>query len=234
ASDPFSAAEDARVSIERRGLCTPWLEKLARSSSPSGARILVARRPGHFHLPPATSQPIIMVGPGTGVAPFVGFLEQRAQEDSAAIGPAWLFFGCRSPSRDHLFRAELDGWVDSGMLTRLSLCFSRDAAARDAADADVYVQDAMKRHWEEVAEQIVERNALVFVCGDAKGMGRDVNDALADILCRYAAKHPEALPKLGIEHTANATDDQAMTKVQALQTLMRLSSEKRYLRDLWA
>ncbi|KAJ1647288.1 hypothetical protein LPJ64_001334 [Coemansia asiatica] len=234
ASDPFSASEDQRVSIERRGLCTPWLEMLARGNS--GAHILVARRSGHFRLPPATTQPIIMVGPGTGVAPFIGFLEQRAVEDSSAIGSAWLFFGCRSPTRDHLFRAELDKWIDSAVLSRLSLCFSRDAAARDAADADVYVQDALKRHWEEVAELVVEKKALVFVCGDAKGMGRDVNEALADILCRYAAKHPDALPKLGVEPTKNDLDDQqeAMTKVQALQVLMRLASEKRYLRDLWA
>ncbi|KAJ2888092.1 hypothetical protein GGI21_006774, partial [Coemansia aciculifera] len=197
--------------LQRRGVCTPWLERLPRGSS-----ILVAKRrsAGAFRLPSLESErrPVIMVGPGTGVAPFVGFLEQRALEPGANSPEApimWLFFGCRSQKNDFLFREQLEQSHASGVLSRLSTCFSRDEG-----DGPKYVQHAMAQHASELADLLLTQSALLYVCGDAKGMAKDVNDALADILSRHS---PEPL-----------------SKPQALELLMRWASERRYLRDLWA
>ncbi|KAJ1843138.1 hypothetical protein LPJ73_005581, partial [Coemansia sp. RSA 2703] len=153
--------------VRRRGVCTPWLEQIK-----PGDAVLVARRSGHFHLPANETRPVVMVGPGTGVAPFVGFLEQRAQEmqQGVVLSPAWLFFGCRS-FQDRLFADHLADHLAQGTLSRLSLCFSRDAAARSLHDADVYVQDSLRRHAQELGRMLVEQRALVYVCGDARGMG---------------------------------------------------------------
>ncbi|KAI8322988.1 riboflavin synthase domain-like protein [Martensiomyces pterosporus] len=220
----FNVVEYELDVLRRRGVCTPWLDSL--SIAPEPRRVLVAKRPNisGFHLPSASTgpdpRPVIMVGPGTGVAPFIGFLEQRAKElESAGIAPSdgpltWLFFGCRSSAHDYLFKSQLEQWHKDGILSRLSVCFSRDGAAREKLGAEKYVQDDMVRHEQEIADLLVNKDALLFVCGDAKGMGKDVNETLADIICRYAADKPEL--------------------VQALQVLMRWSAEKRYLRDLWA
>ncbi|KAJ2724019.1 hypothetical protein GGI07_002224 [Coemansia sp. Benny D115] len=235
--DPFSAAEEEprTVAMHRKGLCTPWLAHLADSLGQGELpQVLVGRRPGHFRLPPSAEVPVIMVGPGTGVAPFIGFLQQRELESKQAgkqpssLPLSWLFFGCRSPHRDELFGAELRQWVERGTLGKLSLCYSRDAQAREAQGASVYVQDAMLKHADELADLLVKQMALLYVCGDAKGMGKDVNNMLAQILCSYANKHPECLAELGFEGKP------LLSQVDALQLLMRWSKEHRYLRDLWA
>ncbi|KAJ1867368.1 hypothetical protein LPJ78_001050 [Coemansia sp. RSA 989] len=245
--DPFSKSEDASSAspalhrVSRRGVCTPWLELLAKSGSKS--RILVAKRPNlnAFHLPALADipeRPVIMVGPGTGVAPFIGFLEQRSQELQQANAPfTWLFFGCRKSAHDYLFKPEIQQFVENRALSRLSVCFSRDPDARAQLAAEKYVQDAMLKHADEIADYMLNQNALLFVCGDAKGMGKDVNDALATIVCLYAAKHPhiirpllESLPKSSLP----VDDASQLSKAQALQVLMQWSAQKRYVRDLWA
>ncbi|KAJ2493062.1 hypothetical protein IWW37_000889 [Coemansia sp. RSA 2050] len=213
--------------LRRHGVCTPWLERLS-----CGQRILVAKRRNvnEFRMPTGLDRrPVVMVGPGTGVAPFIGFLEQRTQDLAAAGVQAqeaplmWLFFGCRSRLRDYLFRSQLEQWQSEGVLTRLSTCFSRDGP-----DGPKYVQHAMAQHEDELMSLLLTRNALLYVCGDAKGMGRDVNDTLADMLCRYSIGHPECFDDL------TDADPKQLSKVQALQLLMRWSTERRYLRDLWA
>ncbi|KAJ2772363.1 hypothetical protein IWQ56_001407, partial [Coemansia nantahalensis] len=211
--DPFSSAEEASAAVtrvRRRGLCTPWLEELARRSAPP--QILVALRPNlnAFRLPPPLPagapdrRPVIMVGPGTGVAPFIGFLQQRASELArdparAAAPLTWLFFGCRSAALDYLFRDELRAKVDAGVLGRLSACFSRDPDACAASGAARYVQDAMLRHQDEIADLMLNRDALLYVCGDAKGMGKDVNEAMATILCGYLASRPDRARELAAQ-----------------------------------
>ncbi|KAJ2866399.1 hypothetical protein GGH94_001590 [Coemansia aciculifera] len=213
--------------LRRRGVCTPWLERL-----PCAQRILVAKRRNvsEFRMPAGPDQrPIIMVGPGTGVAPFIGFLEQRAQHlATAGVSPEaaplmWLFFGCRSRQHDFLFSTQIEQWQSEGVLSRLSTCFSRDSLG-----GPKYVQHAMAQHEDELMDLLLTQNALLFVCGDAKGMGKDVNDALADMLCRYSSKHSECFDVLA------DVDTKQLSKVQALQVLMRWSTERRYLRDLWA
>ncbi|KAJ2777792.1 hypothetical protein GGI15_004392 [Coemansia interrupta] len=233
-ADPFAAAEEtaAAVVVRRRGVCTPWLERLATRAA--SADVLVARRPGHFHLADGEGRPVVMVGPGTGVAPFIGFLEQRAREKQAGTptGPAWLFFGCRSPSLDHLFDAQLSSWLAQGVLSRLTLCFSRDEDARRQTGAQRYVQDAVRANAEELGRLLVEQHAVVYVCGDARGMGPDVNQALADVLCEYVAAHPKARAGLGVEERGG--EEVGLSRAEALQVLVRWAAEKRYLRDLWA
>ncbi|KAJ2850771.1 hypothetical protein IWW36_001666 [Coemansia brasiliensis] len=248
--DPFSRSEDSSSAapalhrVSRRGVCTPWLEQLAKSGSKS--RILVAKRPNlnAFHLPALADipqRPVLMVGPGTGVAPFIGFLEQRFKElqQSADAAPfTWLFFGCRSSVLDYLFKADIQQFVDNKTLSRLSVCFSRDSDARAQLAAEKYVQDAMLKHADEIADLMLNQNALLFVCGDAKGMGKDVNDALATIVCMYAAKHPHIIPSL-LESLPKSKlpvdlDASQLSKAQALQVLMQWSVQKRYVRDLWA
>ncbi|KAJ2181640.1 hypothetical protein GGF45_001409 [Coemansia sp. RSA 551] len=245
--DVFSLDEEKgaqSVRVSRRGVCTPWLEQLAQTQEKP--QILVAKRPNinAFHLPTTSDlkpdpRPVIMIGPGTGVAPFIGFLEQRAHE--LQLHPQsspfmWLLFGCRDATLDYLFKSDIQAHVDSGVLTRLSACFSRNAGSFTSAGK--YVQDALLANQNEFAKLMLQKNAVLFVCGDAKGMGKDVNDTVARILCNYVEQHPEfvrpllqALPesKLPVDLEAKV-----LTAPQALQVLMVWSSENRYVRDLWA
>ncbi|KAJ1733387.1 hypothetical protein LPJ61_001586 [Coemansia biformis] len=252
--DPFSRAEDpvlsaAATRIRRRGVCTPWLEELTRRAAPP--HILVALRPNlnAFRLPPPLPtgapdpRPVLMVGPGTGVAPFIGFLQQRACELAAmpADGSTpftWLFFGCRSPAHDYLFRNETRAKLDAGVLGRLSVCFSRDPEARAKHGAERYVQDAMLQRRDEIADLMLNKNALLYVCGDAKGIGKDVNEAMSDILCGYLESRPEQARDLAAQlPVSKAPADPApapLTKAQALQLLTLWATRRRYLRDLWA
>ncbi|KAJ2470276.1 hypothetical protein IWW56_006564, partial [Coemansia sp. RSA 2131] len=245
--DVFSLDEEnsaPSVRVSRRGVCTPWLEQLAQTQAKS--QILVAKRPNinAFHLPTTTDlkpdpRPVIMIGPGTGVAPFIGFLEQRARE--LQLHPScnpfmWLLFGCRDASLDYLFKSDIQAHVDSGVLTRLSACFSRNAGSHQSAGK--YVQDALLSNQHEFAELMLQQNAVLFVCGDAKGMGKDVNDTVARILCNYVEQHPEfvrpLLQALPASKIPVDLDAQTLTTPQALQVLMVWSAQNRYVRDLWA
>ncbi|KAJ1770813.1 hypothetical protein IW140_002498 [Coemansia sp. RSA 1813] len=240
--DPFSSDEDSSernpVRINRRGVCTPWLEHLCKAESHEPPSILVSLRPNlnGFRLPPPSDpRPVLMVGPGTGVAPFIGFLEQRAAELEAAASSkaaplAWLFFGCRSSTEDYLFKDDIEKQRSTGVLDRLSVCFSRDPDARKKLGTQRYVQEAMLLCEDEIGELLVAKDAMVFVCGDAKGMAKDVNNALADILCSYSVAHPACIDRL----LPDVSDPAPLTKVQAIQILGRWASERRYVRDLWA
>jgi sulfite reductase (NADPH) flavoprotein alpha-component len=137
-----------------------------------GESVRVHLRPNHAFRLPAPDVPIIMVGPGTGVAPFRGFLQER--EASGASGRSWLFFGDRRRATDFLYGDELSGFVESGALTRLDVAFSRDGP-KD------YVQ---LRMWENSAEIFawLQDGAHVYVCGDAERMAKDVDATLHDIV----------------------------------------------------
>lgn len=128
----------------------------------------------HFSLP-ADDVPIIMVGPGTGVAPFRGFLQQR--EASASAGRSWLLFGERNLRSDFLYQLEWQQWLKDGVLTRLDVAFSRDR------DGKTYVQHRMLEQASEIYRWL-EDGAHFYVCGDEKAMARDVHQALIDIVER--------------------------------------------------
>ncbi|HMH15901.1 MAG TPA: hypothetical protein VK578_22575 [Edaphobacter sp.] len=129
----------------------------------------------NFRLPEDTSAPVIMIGPGTGIAPFRAFLEER--QATGAPGDNWLFFGEQREKMDFLYKEQLQGMVKDGVLKRLDTAFSRDQHNK------VYVQDKMQ---EQAAElfQWLERGASFYVCGDATRMAKDVETALLDVIAK--------------------------------------------------
>jgi sulfite reductase (NADPH) flavoprotein alpha-component len=143
-----------------------------------GAAIRVYRQPSHgLRLPLDPAVPIVMIGPGTGIAPFRAFLEARVHQEGR--GDAWLFFGNPSAATDFLYRDELEAFLAEGTLTRLDTAFSRDQAEK------IYVQNRLEERGEELWRWL-ERGAHLYVCGDARRMARDVDEALRRLLTRHA------------------------------------------------
>jgi sulfite reductase (NADPH) flavoprotein alpha-component len=137
----------------------------------------------HFGLPADGDRPIIMIGAGTGVAPYRGFIEERAE--TGAKGKSWLFFGERNFSNDFLYQLEWQDHLASGTLSRIDVAFSRDQPEK------IYVQT---RLWERRAElqKWLDEGAHIYVCGDEKGMAKDVDVTLARILAETANGDEEA------------------------------------------
>ncbi|MDP3837940.1 MAG: sulfite reductase subunit alpha [Methylococcales bacterium] len=129
-----------------------------------------------FRVPEDNSLPMIMVGPGTGVAPFRAFLQERQYRQ--ATGKNWLFFGDRNAATDFIYRDELEAMQADGVLTRLDLAFSRDQAEK------IYVQDKMREHGAELFAWL-EQGGYFFVCGDAYYMAKDVDKALLDVIAEH-------------------------------------------------
>jgi sulfite reductase (NADPH) flavoprotein alpha-component len=157
-----------------------------------------------FRLPEDNSTDIIMVGPGTGVAPFRAFLELRALE--GAKGRNWLIFGEQHRATDFLYGDEFLAWQKQGRLTRLDLAFSRDQPNK------IYVQHRMLEQSNELWSWL-QNGAYFYVCGDAKRMAKDVHQALIAIAQKEGGLSPEAAGEY-----VNVT-------------LMR--TERRYLRDVY-
>lgn len=135
-----------------------------------------------FSLPENGDAPIIMIGPGTGIAPFRAFLQERQFRFDK--GDAWLFFGDRNAASDFLYEGEIKAFLESGGLKRLDLAFSRDQQNK------IYVQDRMRENGAEFFSWL-DRGAYVFVCGDAEKMAKDVNAALHDIIRRHGRMTPD-------------------------------------------
>jgi sulfite reductase (NADPH) flavoprotein alpha-component len=130
---------------------------------------------GNFRLPEDTSAPVIMIGPGTGVAPFRAFLEER--QATGQTGDNWLFFGDQREKLDFLYRDQFHAMRKDGVLTRLDTAFSRDQPQK------VYVQDRMQEHAADLFEWL-ERGAYFYVCGDVTRMAKDVELALLDVIAK--------------------------------------------------
>jgi len=126
-----------------------------------------------FSVPEDGDRPVVMIGPGTGIAPFRGFLHERAE--SGAKGPNWLFFGDQHAASDFIYRDELEAMQASGVLTRLDLAFSRDQAEK------IYVQTRMREQGAELYAWL-EQGGYLYVCGDATRMAKDVEHALLEIV----------------------------------------------------
>lgn len=156
----------------RKGVCSTFLaDRAAHLDIP-----VYLQASKHFHLPDDGDTPIIMVGPGTGIAPFRGFLQERqARGDS---GKSWLFFGEQHAATDFYYREELEAFRKNGVLDHLSLAFSRDQAPK------IYVQDKMREAGEQLWEWL-EAGASFYVCGDASRMARDVDNTLREIIAHY-------------------------------------------------
>lgn len=205
-------------------------------------KIMTFMRPNrHFNVPASPETPFIMIGPGTGVAPFIGFLQHRRArvlaDEVAAVavcrgwwrsgvhisslrddnnapphyGATWLFFGNRHPDVDFLFRDELSEYLGNGSLSRLYTAFSREGPEK------LYVQHRMKEEGKPLADLIVDGNASIFVCGDGMQMAKDVHETLVDLLLTHKAG----------SHFPNGRSD-----VEAM--LQQMTKMDRYCRDVWS
>jgi sulfite reductase (NADPH) flavoprotein alpha-component len=169
--------KDGRV---RKGVASTFLGERVKA----GAEVRVFIHPSHrFQLPDHGDTPMIMVGPGTGVAPFRAFLEER--HATGAKGKNWLFFGDQCRATDFLYEEELQQFQKLGLLTRLDVAFSRDQAAK------VYVQDRMRERGKELWGWL-EEGSHFYVCGDAKRMASDVDRALQQVVAEHGGLPAEA------------------------------------------
>lgn len=213
----------------KKGLCTHWLaercvehgfiearEGLGESTAINECPLVISG----FHKASTAfrmatdeetlARPFVMVGPGTGVAPFLSFLEKRQQlsrsSPTTAMGVTWLFFGCRSPDKDELYKDELDAFLEFGVLARRTVAYSR----KDP-DHVVYVQHKLEEHGSELVDLLLKQKARLFVCGDAKGMAVAVHTSLVTILS---------------EHGGLSSQDAMLTKT-------RLLVERQLVFDVW-
>ena len=167
----------------------------------------------HFRPPESLSTPYIMVGAGTGVAPFLGFLTDRAARLTEAqlsvtkAGETRLFFGCRNKDKDYIYREQLEDFHEKKLLTNLNVCFSRD----DGSETGRYVQHEMDKAGSDIWQLLEEKEAVLFVCGDAKNMAKDVNSMLVKIVANHAK----------------------IKESEAREYVAKLRLEKRYLEDIW-
>ncbi|MDN5915041.1 MAG: molybdopterin-dependent oxidoreductase [Pseudonocardia sp.] len=152
----------------RTGVCSTFLADRGRDVDIP----VFVQRSAHFRPPSGSTTPMIMIGPGTGIAPFRAFLQER--RELGHTGANWLFFGERNAASDFYYRDELEAMRDDGLLDRLDTAFSRDQRQK------IYVQDLMRRHGHELWAWLQD-GAQLYVCGDAARMARDVDRALHDI-----------------------------------------------------
>lgn len=156
----------------------------------------------NFRLPADPNTPIIMIGPGTGIAPFRAFMQER--DATEAEGKNWLFFGNPNFTQDFLYQTEWQGYLKSGLLSKISLAFSRDQAQK------VYVQDRLKENGKEVFEWL-EQGAHFYICGDALRMAKDVETTLLALVAEHGNK----------------------TEAEAKEYVTNLRKSKRYQKDVY-
>jgi sulfite reductase (NADPH) flavoprotein alpha-component len=165
---------------ERKGVCSVLCSERIKEGDTLPVYVQANK---HFYLPESQDKDIIMVGPGTGIAPFRSFIQERAV--NKVNGRSWLFFGDQHEASDFLYQSELKKYQQDGVLTKLDTAFSRDT------DQKVYVQHKMLENGKELFEWI-EKGAYFYVCGDKEYMAKDVNEALITILEKEGAMDRDA------------------------------------------
>lgn len=186
-----------------KGVCSNYLR---HCNSGDLIQAVVKEPSAGFRLPEDATKPIIMIGPGTGVAPFRGFIQERTvqRQEGKDIGPAMLFFGCRHPEQDFLYKEELQA-AASKDIVELHTAFSREGKER------VYVQDLVRKNATKVWE-LIEQGAIIYVCGDGASMEPDVKSAITRI---YA-------------------EENDISQEHANQWMSEFAKEGRYVLDVWA
>jgi sulfite reductase (NADPH) flavoprotein alpha-component len=164
---------------DHKGVCSTYMADLVDNKS--DVKIFFSPNTS-FRVPEDDSLPIIMVGPGTGIAPFRAFLQER--EFRKASGKNWLLFGDRNKATDYIYQDEIEAMQERGILTRLDLAFSRDQEEK------IYVQDKMSENGEEMFSWL-EQGGAFYVCGDANYMAKDVDKALHALIEQHGNKTAE-------------------------------------------
>ena len=182
----------------RKGVCSTFLAERTQN-----APVPVFPNASKFRLPEDGSTPVIMVGPGTGVAPFRAFLQER--QATGAKGKNWLFFGSQHRHCNYFYENEFEQMKHDGFLTRLDLAWSRDSAGKS------YVQHKMSENADEIWKWLDGEGAHFFVCGDARRMAKDVDAALRKVAQEKGGKSEE----------------------ETNQYIEKLKGDKRYKRDVY-
>ncbi|KAK6625304.1 hypothetical protein RUM43_005598 [Polyplax serrata] len=189
-----------------KGVATSWLKSLVPTADTVPTAPIFIRK-SQFRLPTRMQTPIIMIGPGTGLAPFRGFIQERhlAKQDGKPVGDTILYFGCRRQSEDFLYKNELEEYVAAGTL-KMHVAFSRDQAEK------VYVTHLLSKNADELWRVVGENNGHLYICGDARTMARDVNDIVRKVLIEKGN----------------------MDEQQAQAYLKKMEAQKRYSSDVWS
>ncbi|XP_047509863.1 NADPH--cytochrome P450 reductase isoform X1 [Pieris napi] len=190
-----------------KGVATTWLAEHKPLSGEPLPRVPVFIRKSQFRLPLQTQTPIMMVGPGTGLAPFRGFLQERAiaRQNGKEVGNTILYFGCRNRDQDYIYREELEEYEKNGDVT-LHVAFSRDQ------DKKVYVTHLLEKNLDQIWDVIGKRNGHFYICGDAKNMAVDVRNIVTKAIIEKGGR----------------------SESEATQFLKKLESMKKYSADVWS
>ncbi|XP_067451992.1 P450 (cytochrome) oxidoreductase b [Thunnus thynnus] len=191
-----------------KGVATNWLKNKLVTDNGHKSTVPMYIRKSQFRLPFKSTIPVIMIGPGTGIAPFMGFIQERGwlKQQGKEVGETVMFFGCRYKNEDFIYQEELEEAERNGVLSKLFVAFSRDQEQK------VYVQHLLKTHKEHIWKLVHSENAHIYVCGDAKNMAKDVQTAFHEIA-----------EELG-----------GLTRTQATDYIKKLMTKGRYSQDVWS
>lgn len=223
---PRSSLDDAQV----EGFNSPIIGSIAldsndESQSFSSENLAIPvflKKTDSFRPPSDIKKPMIMIGPGTGVSPFRGFIEDRSEKMNnlvsmydqdnpdfgGDIGPCWLFFGCRKPDWDFIYGEEFEDFHQKGILTKFNVAYSRKTGATDK----YYVQHAILENAEEIYSWIFNEHAMIYVCGDASAMAKDVMSTITQVIESVGGLSPK----------------------EAAEYVTELKKTGRYLQDIWS
>ncbi|XP_036380630.1 NADPH--cytochrome P450 reductase-like isoform X1 [Megalops cyprinoides] len=199
---------ETKTGRTNKGVATNWLKNKVVTDNGHKSTVPMYVRKSQFRLPFKASNPVIMIGPGTGIAPFMGFIQERGwlKEQGKEVGETVLYYGCRHRNEDFLYQEELEEFEKAGVLTKLNVAFSRDQEHK------VYVQHLLKKNKEHVWKLIHTENAHIYICGDARNMARDVQNAFYEI----------------------AEEVGGLTHTQAVDYIKKLMTKGRYSQDVWS